>query len=142
MMNQTIKRYSELILLPTYEERFEYLKIGGVVGRDTFGFDRYLNQDFYRSSMWKRLRDQIFVRDNGCDLGMEDHPIIGRYIIHHINPISKDDIIHSSEFLMDPEYLITVDPDTHNAIHYGVNRNTLPLFAERRPNDMCPWKIK
>lgn len=140
-MNQRkIRTYSELILFPTYEERFEYLKIGGFVGNTTFGFDRYLNQDFYRSREWKRLRNEIFVRDNGCDLAFEERPIIGRYIIHHMNPILAEDIIHSSEFLLNPEYLITVDPETHNAIHYGKEREGPPSFVERKPNDMSPWK--
>lgn len=139
MMNQ-IKTYSELIGFPTYEERFEYLKIGNRVGVSTFGFDRYINQDFYRSSEWRRLRNQIFVRDLGCDLAFEGRQIIGKYIVHHINPISIYDITHSTEFLLDPEYLITVDPETHNAIHYGVELNIPPSFVERRPNDMFPWK--
>lgn len=139
-MNRPIKTYSELINLLTFEERFEYLKIGGSVGASTFGFDRYLNQDFYRSREWKHLRRQIFLRDMGCDLACEDRPIVGRYVVHHINPISKDDIIHASDFLLNPEYLITTDLDTHNSIHYGIDRDEPSKFVTRRPNDMCPWK--
>lgn len=139
-MRNQIKTYTELLSLSTYEERLKYLKIGGSVGVTTFGFDRYLNQDFYRSREWKRLRNEIFVRDLGCDLACEDRPIVGRYMVHHINPISAEDIVHASDFLFNPEYLITVDPDTHNAIHYGVERKGPASFVERKPNDMCPWK--
>lgn len=139
-MKKQILTYSELISLPTYEQRLNYLKIEGSVGASTFGFYRYLNQEFYRSREWKRLRDQIFIRDNGCDLACENYPIIGRFIIHHINPINKNDIIHSSDFLSNPEYLITVDPETHNFIHYGFKENRPPSFAERKPHDMCPWR--
>lgn len=140
-MKQKILSYSELLTIPTYEGRLDYLKIGGVVGKTTFGFDRYLNQDFYRSREWKRLREQIFVRDLGCDLALDDRPIIGRYIVHHMNPISSEDIVHSSDFLMNPEYLITVDPETHNAIHYGHETSRPSAFSDRKPNDTCPWKI-
>lgn len=140
-MNQKIKTYSEVIRIPTYEGRLEYLKIGGSVGVSTFGFDRYLNQDFYKSKEWKQLRNEIFVRDLGCDLAFEERPIVGRYLVHHINPIRAEDIIHSSEFLLNPEYLITVDPETHNMIHYGGEFKGPPSFVERRPNDMCPWKL-
>lgn len=139
-MNRTIKTYSELLSFSTFEERLNYLKIGGSIGVSTFGFDRYLNQDFYRSKEWKRLREQIFVRDLGCDLACQDRLIIGRYMVHHINPISVEDITHSSDFLFNPEYLITVDPETHNEIHYGVSRQKPLSFVERKPNDMCPWK--
>lgn len=139
-MNREIKTYSELIRLPTFEERLKYLKIGGSVGLSTFGFDRYLNQDFYRSTEWKQVRNMIFVRDLGCDLACEDRPIIGKYIVHHINPIRAEDITESSDFLFNPEYLITVDPDTHNAIHYGADRKGPSPFVERTPNDMCPWR--
>lgn len=135
-----IRTYSELLSLPTYEDRLNYLRIGGSVGSKTFGFDRYLNQDFYRSREWKRLREEIFVRDLGCDLAIENRPILDKYIVHHMNPISQDDIIHSTEYLLNPEYLITVDPDTHNIIHYEGKINRPPSFVERKPNDMCPWK--
>ena len=134
------RRYTELITLPTFEERFKYLQLNGSVGTDTFGFDRYLNQIFYKSKEWKKLRDQIIIRDNGCDLAAEGHDIYGRVIIHHLNPISKDDVLNRSDILMNPEYLICTTHSTHNAIHYG-DEGLLPrAVIERTPNDMCPWK--
>ena len=139
-MKRIIKCYSELILLPTFEERFEYLKLDGIVGKDTFGFDRWLNQKFYNSSEYKGLRREIIIRDNGCDLGIEGHEIFGRIIIHHINPITVDDIVSRSEFALNPEYLICVSELTHKAIHYS-SIDLLPKpFTPRRPNDTCPWK--
>lgn len=137
-----IKSYSELSQFNTFEERFEYLKLNGVVGKDTFGFDRVFNQMFYqRSEEWKAIRDFVIVRDNGCDLGVEGHEIYGqRILVHHLNPISLHDIEHSTDFLLNPEYLITTTHTTHNAIHYG-NADLLPkLPKERTKNDMCPWK--
>lgn len=140
MKKSGIRTYSELIQLDTFEERFEYLKVNGKVGEDTFGFDRYLNQVFYRSKEWKRIRDQVIFRDNGCDLGVEGYDIYGKIIIHHMNPIRVDDIRHSSEFLLDPEYLICTKLETHNAIHYG-DADLIPSAPiERKPNDTCPWK--
>lgn len=139
-MSRMIKKYSELKRLKTFEERFEYLKLNGKVGQDTFGFDRAFNQMFYRSKEWKRLRDYVIARDNGCDLGIEGHEIYTRPIIHHMNPITLDDIRDSSEFLMNPEYLITTIHLTHNAIHYG-NSNLLPKDPIIRTKyDTCPWK--
>lgn len=136
----TIKTYSELILLPTFEERFDYLRLQGKVGEETFGYDRYLNQSFYKSQEYRRVRDQIIIRDCGCDLGLEGYEIYGRIIIHHMNPITVLDILDRSDFLLNPEYLICVSLDTHNAIHYG-DKNQLPqLPIERRPNDTCPWR--
>lgn len=136
----SIKIYSELILLPTFEERFEYLRLNGTVGQDTFGYDRYLNQAFYTSYEWKRIRDQIIIRDNGCDLGIPGREIGGRIYIHHINPLRKDDIISRSEYLRNPEFLICVSFETHNAIHYG-DINLLPRDPiERKQNDTCPWR--
>ena len=135
-----ILTYSELIRLSSFEDRFQYLKLQGTVGQDTFGFDRYLNQDFYRSKDWKRLRDYVITRDNGCDLGVPGFEIYGKLIIHHMNPISVDDIIHSTDFLLDPEYLITTKMSTHNAIHYGDNKILIPSFVERTKNDTCPWR--
>ena len=136
-----IKSYSELSRLETFEERFNYLKLGGVVGRDTFGFDRIFNQKFYRSEEWKRVRDFVIVRDNGCDLGIEGHEIFGnRIIIHHMNPISIDDIRHSTRNLLDPEYLITTIHRTHNAIHYGDENQLIKAPIERVRNDTCPWR--
>lgn len=143
MMNtKTIKTYSELIRLSTFEDRFRYLALRGKVGMDTFGFDRYFNQKFYKSSEWKRVRDKVIVRDNACDLGINGRDISGRVIIHHMNPFNIDDLTgeRASE-LLNPEYLICVSHDTHNAIHYG-DESLLPeIFVERRPNDTCPWLI-
>lgn len=136
----SIKTYSELITLPTFEERFRYLQLNGRVGEDTFGFDRYLNQNFYRSAEWKRIRDQVIVRDNGCDLGIEDRVIHGRILIHHMNPISEKDILRATNILMNPEYLICVTHNTHNAIHYGDEELLTKGPIIRTPNDTCPWK--
>lgn len=136
----SIKRYSELITFPTFEERFRYLKLDGKVGEDTFGFDRYLNQVFYRSQKWKSIRDYVIVRDNGCDLAMEGYEIHGRILIHHMNPISLRDLETESEFLLDPEYLITTVHNTHNAIHYGDESLLFTVPVERTKNDTCPWK--
>lgn len=136
----SIKTYSKMIALPTFEERYEYLRIGGAVGEDTFGFDRYLNQVFYRSQRWKQVRDIVIIRDNGCDLGMEGYEIYGRVLIHHMNPITIDDITRNSEYLLDPEYLICVSHDTHNAIHYSDKNMLQQAPIERTPNDTCPWR--
>lgn len=135
-----IKNYSELSLLPTFEERFKYLKLEGSVGADTFGFDRIFNQKFYQSYEWKTVRNEIIVRDLGCDLGIEDRQIFGRILIHHMNPISLKDISDATKFLLNPEYLICVSHDTHNAIHYGDIRLVKKDLVERKPNDTCPWK--
>lgn len=137
----TIRTYSELMKLRTFEERYEYLKLGGSVGKDTFGFDRYVNQRFYQSREWKSIRNEIIVRDNGCDLGVEGHEIHGRIYIHHMNPILLKDIRDATEFLMDPEYLITTTHRTHNAIHYGDASLLVLEPIERTPNDTCPWKL-
>lgn len=136
----SIKTYSELIRLPTFENRFEYLKLKGSVGKDTFGHDRYLNQVFYSSMEWRRLRDEIIIRDNGCDLGIEGREIGGKIYIHHLNPLGTNDILTHSEYLVNPEYLICVSFETHNAIHYG-DINLLPRDPiERKRNDTCPWR--
>lgn len=139
--NTTIKTYSELISLPTFEDRFKYLQLKGSVGRETFGFDRYLNQALYRSPEWKRVRNFVIDRDRGCDLGIEDRAIMGRVLIHHMNPISMDDIISRMDYVLDPEYLISTTHSTHNAIHYGDEQQLIsstPVI--RTKNDMCPWK--
>lgn len=136
----SIRTYSELILLPTFEERFKYLQLNGRVGDDTFGFDRYINQNFYRSEEWKRIRDQIIIRDNGCDLAFEGYEIYGRILIHHMNPITISDIKFSTEYLMNPEYLICVTHNTHNAIHYGDEKQIITGPIVRTKNDTCPWK--
>ena len=135
-----IKRYSELILLPTFEERYKYLQLNGVIGDETFGFDRYINQMFYRSQEWKQVRDYAIVRDNGCDLGIEGHEIRGKILIHHMNPIGIKDIQQVNKFLLDPEYLITTMLSTHNAIHYGDESLLVKDPIERSKNDTCPWK--
>lgn len=140
MTRKIIKTYSELITLPTFEERFRYLKLGGKVGEDTFGFDRYLNQVFYRSAKWKEIRDYVIIRDNGCDLGIEGHEIHQRILVHHMNPITKEDILRESEFLLDPEYMICTIKNTHDAIHYGDESLLITAPIERRKNDTCPWK--
>ena len=137
---RTIRTYSELMRLPTFEERFRYLKLDGLVGKDTFGFDRYLNQEFYRSKEWKEVRDFVIVRDNGCDLGMDGYEIAGRIYIHHMNPITVNDIVHSSDFLLNPDYLVCVSHNTHNAVHYGDEDLLVTAPVERRKNDTCPWK--
>lgn len=135
------RRYSELIKLPTFEERFQYLKLDGTVGASTFGFDRYLNQVFYRSPEWKKLRNEIILRDNGCDLAMEGYEIHGQsIIIHHMNPITVEGIEHRDSTIFDPEFLITTVLTTHNAIHYG-DESLLPKKpVMRTPNDTCPWR--
>lgn len=134
-----IRCYSEMIILPTFEERFDYLKLDGRVGEDIFGFDRYINQRFYRSEEWRSIRDFVITRDLGCDLGISDREIRGRMIIHHMNPIRKHDIVNKTKYLLDPEYLITTVDNTHRAIHYGVSTSLREVPIERKPNDTCPW---
>lgn len=119
MNQQKIRTYSELITFPTLIERFDYLKLGGLVGKETFGWDRHLNQRFYQSRDWRRIRDVVIVRDNGCDLGLEGYGIRGKIYIHHMNPIEASDIVDASEFLLNPEFLVCVSALTHDAIHYG-----------------------
>ena len=141
VIRMSIKTYSELMRLPTFEERYRYLRLGGRVGEETFGFDRYINQMFYKSpDLWLPIRDKIIIRDNGCDLGVEGHDIYSRIIVHHMNPITKEDILEQSEFLLNPEYLICTRKSTHDAIHYGDESLLLTAPVERRPNDTCPWK--
>lgn len=135
-----IRTYTDLIAIPTFVERFEYLKLMGSVGADTFGYDRYLNQIFYTTREWRHLRDQVILRDMGRDLAMEGYEIHGKIYIHHLNPISKDDIIERSEYLMNPEFLVCTSFETHNAIHYGNADNLRSVPIERRANDTCPWK--
>lgn len=136
-----MKTYHELITLPTFEERFLYLKLDGRVGEDTFGFDRWINQRFYTSDEWKRVRNEVIIRDNACDLGCEDHEIPSgvRIYIHHMNPIRLDDIVNKTEFLMNPDYLITTIKMTHDAIHYG-SEPPKTYFEERVKNDTIPWR--
>lgn len=136
----TIKTYSELVTIPTFEDRYQYLRIRSEVGKDTFGFDRYLNQTFYKSDEWKAIRDYVIVRDHGCDLGVEGREIWGRIIIHHMNPITKKDILTRSKFLLDPEFLICTIKNTHDAIHYGDETLLVTVPKERQKNDTCPWR--
>lgn len=135
------KSYNEMLSYNSFEERFKYLKLNGQVGFDTFGFDRYMNQGFYKSKEWKQIRSYVITRDNGCDLGIEDRPIVGNIYIHHINPLTQEDIINGSSNLLDPNNLICVSFKTHNALHYGdetsINDNNIIV---RSPNDTCPWK--
>ncbi len=141
MTSTNIKTYSELITLPTYIDRFNYLKLDGRVGADTFGFDRHLNQMVYQKDpRWRDARDRVIIRDNGCDLGVEGYEIYGKIIVHHMNPITLDDILNDRDWIFDPEFLICTTHITHNAIHYGdVNLLTIAPI-ERTKNDTCPWK--
>lgn len=141
MKMTNIRTYSELITLPTFEERYEYLRLDGIVCEETFGFDRYLNQEFYqRSQEWKRIRDQVIIRDQGCDLGIEGREIRGKIIVHHMNPITKNDILTRSDFLLNPEYLICTLKSTHDAIHYGDENLLIKEPIIRTANDTCPWR--
>jgi hypothetical protein len=137
-----IRTYTELSKLQTFEERFRYLKLNGVVGEETFGFDRWLNQRFYKQSVkWKHIRNEIIVRDCGCDLGVDSRPIYGKILIHHMNPITVNDLSTDSDFLLNPEYLIATSLLTHNAIHYGDERLLIKdTPVERYKNDLCPWR--
>lgn len=136
-----MKTYSELITLPTFEERFRYLKLGGEVGKDTFGFERYLNQILYHLPEWKDIRRTVIVRDEGCDLAIPDREICGQIIVHHMNPITVEDVEEHNLDVFDPEFLITVSKLTHNAIHYG-DENLLidTKLMNRSPGDTCPWR--
>lgn len=139
-MTMMIRTYTELMKLKTFKERFLYLKLNGKVAEQTFGFDRYLNQQFYKSDEWLELRDQIIIRDNGCDLGIEDREIYKRIIIHHMNPITKYDILNKTDILLNPEYMICTIKRTHDAIHYGDESLLYELPIERTKNDTCPWR--
>nr|DAE23075.1 MAG TPA: HNH endonuclease bacteriophage, HNH Endonuclease, DNA.52A [Siphoviridae sp. ctuyW65] len=135
-----IRTYSELLTLKTFEERFEYLRVDGIVGEETFGSRRYINQKYYTSNEYKRLRRIILLRDNGFDLGVEDHPINGMIIIHHMNPITIEDILNHSPLAWNPEYLISVSALTHKAIHFSDIELLPKPVIERKPNDTCPWR--
>lgn len=139
-MNTNIRTYSELITLPTFIERFRYLKLNGSVGMDTFGHDRYLNQILYHSEEWRRFRREVIMRDNGCDLGHEDYEIHGKIIIHHINPITVEDVLRRDPKIFDFENVICVSLRTHNAIHYGDESLLITEPIERTPYDTCPWR--
>lgn len=136
----SIKTYSELITLPTFEERFRYLKLDGIIGKETFGFKRYINQEFYHSCEWLSLRDSVIIRDGGCDLGIEGYDIHGSVLIHHINPITYEDIINRNRCIFDPENVICTKLKTHNAIHYGDDSILITTPVERSRNDTCPWR--
>lgn len=141
-MSTSIKTYKDLSRLKTFEERYRYLQLKGSVGKETFGFDRYLNQVFYqRNPKWKSARDAVIIRDNGCDLGIEGREIYGKIIVHHMNVVTLEDIERDSDILYDPEYLICTMHTTHNAIHYGDEHLLMLDPIERKPNDTCPWKI-
>lgn len=136
-----IRTYSELLTFKTFEERFDYLKLNGIVGKDTFGFDRYMNQLLYNNSKeWKAVRRKVIVRDNGCDLGMDGYDILGKILVHHLNPITIDDIKNRSPTIFDLNNLICVSHNTHNAIHYGDENLLVKAPIERKLNDTCPWK--
>lgn len=139
---KNLKTYSELITFPTFEERYRYAKLeGGVVGVETFGFDRYLNQYLYQRSLkWKRVRDKVIIRDNGCDLGIDGYDIHGRITVHHLNVVTEDDILNDREWIFDPEFLICTSHNTHMAIHYGDEDLLIKAPVVRRANDTCPWR--
>lgn len=135
-----VKTYTELIRFKTLEERYRYLRIGGRVGEETFGFDRWMNQVFYKDQRWRDIRDEVITRDNGCDLGIEGYDIRGKIFVHHMNPVTKDDILYNFDSLLNPEFLISTSKRTHDAIHYG-NEDLLPQSPiVRTRNDTCPWK--
>lgn len=140
MKKNHIRTYTELSKLNTFKERYEYLRLDGNVSEETFGFDRILNQKFYRSAEWKRIRDEVIVRDLGCDLGVEGYDINTKIYIHHMNPITKMDLVDQTEFLLNPEYLICCSFNTHQAIHYGSEDLTPQDPVIRTKNDTCPWK--
>ncbi len=139
-MMESIKCYTELSKFHTFKTRYEYLRLKGVVGKETFGFDRYMNQTFYRSPEWRHIRDIVITRDLGCDLGIEGREIFGKVIIHHMNPILPEDIRDRNDMILDPEYLITVTNETHLAIHYGDDHILLQEPIVRTAGDTCPWK--
>ena len=139
-MRDGIKSYSELITLPTFEERFEYLRLNGTVGSETFGHDRYLNQTLYRSPEWKRFRHKIIIRDNGCDLACEGYEIYEKILIHHINPITVKNILERNPMVFDPENVVCTILNTHNAIHYGDDSLIIKAPIQRNKNDTCPWR--
>lgn len=139
MTMMKIRSYSELARLKTFEERFEYLKLNGEVGRSTFGFDRYINQQFYTSYEWKHARQSVIVRDNGCDLGVSGYEINGALLIHHMNPMTADDIIHGEDWIFNPEYLITTTQNTHNGIHYGDEKQLPKVVLSRVAKDTKLW---
>lgn len=137
---KSIKTYSEMLTYETFLDRFRYLKLSGAVGKETFGYDRYLNQILYTSDEWRRFRDQIILRDNGCDLACKGYEIHGKILVHHLNPITVEDVIDRNPCIFDPENAIATTLNTHNAIHYGDENLLVTEPIVRRPNDTCPWK--
>lgn len=136
-----MRTYSELVKLKTFLDRYEYLRLDGEIGRKTFGLDRYLNQVFYqRSPEWKHIRREVILRDNGCDLGIDGYEIYDKVLVHHMNPLSKDDILGSTDYLLNPEFLITVSFNTHQAIHYGTKEILKTVLTDRKPGDTCLWR--
>lgn len=135
-----MKTYSELIQIPTFEERYHYLRLFGSVGEETFGFKRWLNQEFYHSSEWLKFRDKIIIRDGGCDLAVDGFEIYGSIIIHHLNPITYDDILNRNPCVFDPNNVVCTKLSTHNAIHYGDETLLPKIPVERTRNDTCPWR--
>lgn len=140
-MKTNIKTYSELLTFSSYEDRLKYLMLNSKIGIETFGFDRWINQSFYKSRDWLRVKEQIIIRDNGCDMGLEGFEIYDRIIVHHMNPLDSDDIRNVSDYLLNPNYLISVSLNTHNAIHYGRTPFN-PVMIERTMNDTCPWRTR
>ena len=140
MKTTTIKTYEELITMDNYLDRYRYLKLDGIVAHDTFGSKRWMNQMFYRSKEWRQLRNKIIIRDKGCDLGLIDYPIGGRIIIHHLNPITIDDFTNNPDCMLDPNNVVCVSHNTHEAIHFGDEKILGAVeYIERKPNDTCPW---
>lgn len=137
-----LRRYSELVQLKAYDERFRYLKMSAQVGQSTFGFERYLNQSFYKSREWQDIRHEVIIRDNGCDLGVEGYDIFDKILIHHMNPITQIDILERNPDILNPEFLICVNHRTHNALHFGDETILKDVIIERTPWDTCPWKKK
>lgn len=140
MIDERIRTYSELCRLETFVDRYRYLRLRGEVCKETFGFERYLNQVFYHSQEWKMLRDKVIVRDMGCDLGLDGYEIHGQIYVHHMNPVLIKDVREVSDLLVNPEYLVCTTLRTHNAIHYGDETLLDTGITERRPNDTCPWR--
>lgn len=137
---KNIRTYSELLTFDNYIARFNYLKLDGLIGESTFGYDRYLNQKFYNSVEWKQIRDHVIVRDCGCDLAIPDRQIIKGITVHHMNPMMIDDILNKKSEILNPEFLICVSTDTHRAIHYGDENLLVHELVERKQNDTCPWR--
>ncbi len=140
VIQMSIRTYSELITIPAFKERFHYLKLGGRVGEETFGYDRYLNQILYRTPEWKRFRRDMILRDCGCDLAMDNYEIVGNILLHHINPITVEDVINRASCIFDPNNVVCTSLNTHNAIHYGDEELLVTEPIVRTQNDTCPWK--